>query len=579
MNEVTRLGIAAAIVIAGALMVLFVPVNSTYIIVPVFLITAYVLLPRDMLRNPRILLWLFFFTVSLILIGVNLNTNGVMIESLSKNSTITNLVPGQIIYKLNDVPVQKGFEQNSYYGTVKLETNKGTVFENVNGTLGIQTTDVPSSNLKFGLDLKGGVRAIIEPNQSDNQTIVQIISTLQTRINIYGLRESIFRPIYQEGKGYVEISIAGGSTDELRNLLENQGKFESKITFFAKPTGIRLDKNYPFTLSNNSIIVGNKTVPVGSSFELAGIPLKVESVTSDRVNLTATVFSGADIKTVYYDPQRSQMSRQSDGSYRWSFAIQLSQEGAQKFAWVTNNLDIVPGRAMLSSNIDLFLDNNLVDSLTISSSLKGKAETEISISGASPTIDAGSKARAQLQSILRSGALPTSVKIVQIEAISPTLGVSFLKNAVFAGVAALLGVITVVTLRYRKPKIVLPMIIISASEVIIILGAATVINWTIDLPAIAGIIATIGTGIDSQIMIIDQAMRGEEANLTLREKLARAFFIVFGAGGVVIAAMIPLAYIIYQMRGFAITTMIGVIIGIAIVRPAYGAIVQRIIKE
>ena len=123
------------------------------------------------------------------------------------------------------------------------------------------------------------------------------------------------------------------------------------------------------------------------------------------------------------------------------------------------------------------------------------------------------------------------------------------------------------------------MIIISASEVLIILGIAAMINWTIDLPAIAGIIATIGTGIDSQIIIIDQALRGEEKTATLKEKLGRAFFVVFGSGGTVIAAMIPIALIVYAFRGFAITTIIGVLVGIMIVRPAYGVIVQKIVKE
>ena len=125
----------------------------------------------------------------------------------------------------------------------------------------------------------------------------------------------------------------------------------------------------------------------------------------------------------------------------------------------------------------------------------------------------------------------------------------------------------------------LPMIIISSSEILIILGIASMIGWTIDLPAIAGIIATIGSGINSQIMIIDQALRGEQAT-TMKEKLKNAFFTIFGAGGTVIAAMIPLMIIGFGLlRGFAITTIIGVLVGILVVRPAFGEIVKRIVKE
>jgi preprotein translocase subunit SecD len=106
------------------------------------------------------------------------------------------------------------------------------------------------------------------------------------------------------------------------------------------------------------------------------------------------------------------------------------------------------------------------------------------------------------------------------------------------------------------------------------------IGWTIDLAAIAGIIATIGTGIDSQIIILDETLTGESRNLSLREKIKKAFFIVFGAGGTIIAAMFPLMILGFGLlRGFAITTIIGVLAGILIARPAYGAIVEKLEKD
>ncbi len=575
---------AAVVLVLAAIAVFFVPVNSTWIILPAVIIAFYFVLPRDMLKNVRVMLWVACIVISLALIGFNFNAHGYAVESVSKNSSLTNIVAGEIIYKINDVTVQKGFEEQPYFGTIKIETSKGTKFAQANGTLGIKTSEASSNNLQFGLDLKGGVRAVIEPNSTDNETIEQVLSTLETRINIYGLRESVFRPIYHEGKGFIEISIAGGNPEELRALLENQGKFESEIPLLLRTTNgegsLKLDKAYAFTVNNNSVTINGKEINVGESVDIAGVLLKIEGVSQSRANMTATVFNGNDIRTVFYDPQRSRIEIQPDGSYRWSFAIQLSPEGANKFAWVTSNLDVIPGQAILSSPILLYLDDGLMDSLTIASNLKGKSETEISISGSGISITDASKNRAQLQAVLRSGALPTEVKIVQVDNISPTLGSGFLKSALLAGFAALVGVVCVVWLRYRKTKIVLPMIIISTSEVLIILGVASTIGWTIDLPAIAGIIATIGSGINSQIMIIDQALRGEDQTMTLREKLKNAFFTIFGSAGTVVAAMLPLMVVGFGLlRGFAITTIIGVLVGIAIVRPAYGELVKRIIKE
>ena len=109
---------------------------------------------------------------------------------------------------------------------------------------------------------------------------------------------------------------------------------------------------------------------------------------------------------------------------------------------------------------------------------------------------------------------------------------------------------------------------------------SVVINWTIDLAAIAGIIAAVGTGIDSQIVIIDQTLRGEAKLESMKEKLKRAFFVIFGSAGTVIAAMLPLMILGFGLlRGFAITTIMGVLIGVFIARPAYGEIVKKIVKE
>lgn len=569
--------IALAATIAGAV---YLPSTLVLLLGSVAMFLA--IAPKDMLKNVRMLVWIAFILLSIALISFDLNARGYSVVSIEKNSTLTNLAAGEVIYEINDVPVTSDMLAQQYFGTIKLDTNKGQKFANVNGTLGLEAVKVPSSRLSFGLDIKGGVRAVLEANDTKNTTLDQIISTLQTRINIYGLREAVFRPMYSDGRGFVEISIAGGNREELRALLERQGNFEAKITITPKVIGgvgsLRLDKAYAFSVRNDSITIDSKVVREKETFGLAGIPFVLDTVLPDRMNMTATVFNSEDVKTVFFDPQRSRIELEQ-GGYRWSFVIQLSQEGAQKFAWVTSNLEAVPG-GYLSAPIVLYLDNNLVDSLSIASTLKGKAETEIQISGSSDTREKAIKERAQLQSILRSGALPTSVEIVQLDTVSPTLGSSFLVSAAFAGFVALVGVIAVVGSRYRRPKIVLPMIIISSSEILIILGIASIIGWTIDLPAIAGIIATIGSGINSQIMIIDQALRGEEAAATLKEKLKSAFFVIFGAGGTVIAAMIPLMIIGFGLlRGFAITTIIGVLVGILIARPAFGEIVKKIVKD
>lgn len=528
-----------------------------------------------MMRNIRIIVLAVFIVFSLIAIAPNPDPKGFIVTHVFENYSSFGITNGEIVYKINDVEATEQFMLASYSGIVKIDTNKGSKIGRANGTLGLEFEKVPHSNIKFGLDIKGGVHAIVEPNTTDPAEVEQIVSTLETRINVFGLRESVFRTIKAENEIFIEVSIAGGSRQELQELLETEGKFEAKIPLILKKGTISLDKEYQLIKNNDSIKIDGKSVRIGESFILSEIDFALNGFSGDAVNVTALVFSSKDIKTVYFDPQRSTMQPSDDG-YRWSFGVQLSPEGASKFSYVTKNLGVVPG-GYLDSQIYLYLDNELIDSLNIDASLKGRVQTEISVSGSSPDFQQAVNARSKLQSILRSGALPASINVVQLDTVSPSLGSDFIASTMLAAVVAIIGVVLVVTIRYRKIKLVLPMVFISLSEVLIILGVATSIGWTIDIAAIAGIIAAIGTGIDSQIIILDQAIHGESEERSLKQKMAKAFFIIFGSGGTVIGAMLPLFVVGFgTLRGFALVTIIGVLVGILITRPAYGVVVEKL---
>ncbi|HDI02877.1 MAG TPA: hypothetical protein ENF95_01955 [Candidatus Aenigmarchaeota archaeon] len=218
-----------------------------------------------------------------------------------------------------------------------------------------------------------------------------------------------------------------------------------------------------------------------------------------------------------------------------------------------------------------------MDSLRISASLAGKAYSTPVITGGGSTREDALRNMRRLQSILSSGALPVKLNAVRIDTISPSLGSQFVRSVMIAALAALIAVSMVVFIRYRNWKIVGPIILTSVSEIIIILGVASLIKWTIDLASIAGIIASVGTGVDHQIIITDEIALGRERVFSIKEKIKRAFFIIFGTASTTIAAMVPLGVIgIGIMRGFAVTTVIGVLVGIFITRPTYGKIIEKL---
>ncbi len=440
------------------------------------------------------------------------------------------------------------------------------------GTTGLST------NIKKGLDLEGGVRALLEAEDTD--LIDQAIVTLNVRVNTLGLTETKITPI---GDKYIQVEMAGLSEDDIREVLEQQGMFEAKIKRHADiedgSATLEFGNGYDMGISNDTITIDDEAYSINDTFNLEDIEFQYTNITDDEVELTAKVYGGEDINKVFNDAERTRVETLQSGGYRFSFQIMVTSEASERFAKITENIpvDFSAEGGYLKENIDLYLDGRLVDSLRIGSSLKGSTESTITISGPAETQEEAVENMKNLQAILESGALPTELNIVKIDRISPTLGQEFTRSAIMAVVFAILAVAGLIYARYKDIRITIPIIITSLSEVLIILGVAARIHWTIDLAAIAGIIAAVGTGIDDQIIITDESTRKEKKLTSLKAKLANAFFIIFTAAATTIIAMIPLLFVgAGGLKGFALTTIIGVLIGILITRPAFGRIIKEI---
>jgi preprotein translocase subunit SecD len=102
-----------------------------------------------------------------------------------------------------------------------------------------------------------------------------------------------------------------------------------------------------------------------------------------------------------------------------------------------------------------------------------------------------------------------------------------------------------------------------------------------DMASIAGIIAAVGTGVNDQILITDEVLRGQgEKFATWKEKFKRAFSIILAAYLTLIAAMLPLWNAgAGLVRGFAVTTIIGVTIGVFITRPAFASMIESLLEK
>ena len=480
--------------------------------------------------------------------SLNITTNKTLNKTLSINSTIndsklnltnknnkTNIT--NITNRASDSTILS--KTNRLKLTIVTKDASFIVFSD--SAPSINVDNIKTTRIKTGLDLSGGARALVKAqNKSLTQSeLNDLVAVTSNRLNQFGISDVSVKPVSDlSGNNYMLIEIAGATPSDLEQLVSQQGKFEAKI--------------------------GNDTLFVGGKQDITYV-----ARTGDQ--------SGIYSCGAY------------NGGYvcNFRFAITLSDTAAKRHATITSKLGInATNPEYLEKQLDLYLDDKLVESLYIGKELKGSETTQIAISGSGVGRDqqeAYNEATAnmkQLQTVLITGSLPFKLEIVKIDSISPVLGKEFTNNMLLLGLIVFIGVALTVFIRYRKIKITLGMILTMFSEAFITLAIAALISWNLDAPGIAGIIAGIGTGVDDQIVIIDEALTGKEDTRSLKEKIKSAFFIIFTAFFLTVAAMLPLFWAgAGMLKGFALTTIIGVSIGVFITRPAFSDLVSLIVKE
>jgi len=140
----------------------------------------------------------------------------------------------------------------------------------------------------------------------------------------------------------------------------------------------------------------------------------------------------------------------------------------------------------------------------------------------------------------------------------------------------------VVYARYTDTRVALPMIVTAVAEVVILLGFAALIRMPLDLSHVAGFIAVVGTGVDDLVIIADEVMdEGDvSSERVFQSRFRKAFWVIGAAAATTVVALSPLAVLsLGDLKGFAIITILGVLIGVLITRPAYGDILRRLLTD
>lgn len=497
-------------------------------------------------------IWLLIFVLVLSFLSIfglppKFLDEGIIVRSVEKNSTAqeNGLSQGMIIKSINAQEIKNKEDYSKAINSIVFQnktkitiaTDSGEFVFLTDKAPEITVENIPKTKIRTGLDLSGGARALVKPEISlSSSEINDLIAVTSNRLNVFGISDVTVKPVSDlAGTNFMLVEVAGATPLDLQELVAKQGKFEAKI--------------------------GNDTVFIGGKKDIASVCRNDASC------------SGIE----------SCFAVQGGEACRFRFVIYLSEEAAEKHANITSGLGInttEQGR-YLDKKLDLYLDDKLVDSLLISEDLKGRVTTQIQIQGSGSgatrqdAISSAQESMKKLQTVLITGSLPYKLEIVKLDTISPVLGKEFTRNIMFLALIVFIAVSIVLFIKYRKIKITSSVILTMFSEVFITLAIAALIRWNLDAPSIAGIIAGMGTGVNDQIVIIDESV--SSVQISIKEKIKRALFIIVGAFFTIIAAMLPLFWAgAGLLRGFALTTIIGVSVGILITRPAFADIMKKI---
>ena len=224
----------------------------------------------------------------------------------------------------------------------------------------------------------------------------------------------------------------------------------------------------------------------------------------------------------------------------------LDRYGAQKFGKVTTN--------NIGKKLAIVLDNKIISSPVIREAITGGSGV---ISG-----NFNFQEVTDLALLLRSGALPTPINIVEERTVGPDLG----KDSIISGtISLIIGFILVVLYMFYKYRLFGLIANISLiSNLLMLLGVLTLLEATLTLPGIAGIILTVGMAVDANVLIFErirEELRTEKSVIHAFDMgYNRAKITVLDANLTTLLATVILFFFgSGPVKGFAVTLGIGIL--------------------
>lgn len=401
----------------------------------------------------------------------------------------------------------------------------------------------------LGLDLRGGVMILFEADKeelsrlSDKErarAIPQIVDTIRFRVNASGLAET---NVTQAGADRVWVEIpcpaVGPCTEpeQVRDLIERRGFLEFKKVLKAGEPGEELTTSSPF-----------------------------EEVVYDRGGRPHLVPSEPLLTGSAIESARAQAAPLG-GRGPYVVILTFTDEGAKRFAQL-----LTDGTLKGGDQLAIILDDQVESApritgpeepnSIITAARKGWREIKdgTEITGL-PNLQEASN----LAIVLRSGNLPVRIHAVFQDEIGPSLGADSIRQGIIATIVAGILVLAFMLFYYRLAGLIADLTILL--NLLMLMAVMMLLNATWTLPGIAGLILTVGMGLDSNVLIFERVREELRAGKTVRAAIdlgyERALLTIIDSHvTTLITALILFTFGTGPIKGFATTLSIGIIINL-----------------
>ncbi|MBQ3933678.1 MAG: protein translocase subunit SecD, partial [Elusimicrobiaceae bacterium] len=256
--------------------------------------------------------------------------------------------------------------------------------------------------------------------------------------------------------------------------------------------------------------------------------------------LTDTVsVSGADLED----------ARVTAGEYGYpAVSFQFNSDGAKKFGNLTG--------ANIGKQLAIVLDNTVQSAPNIQSRISAQGQ----ITGQFKMEEAR-----QLAIVLRAGALPAPVSIIEKRVIGPGLGEDSIKSGLTASAIGFIFIVLFMTIYYRAGGFIASIALVL--NLIFLVALMAYFSATLTLPGIAGIILSLAMAVDANVLILERMReekdKGQTLPLVIKEGYDKAWSAIFDSNLTTwIASILLFQFGTGPVKGFALTLTLGLFVGV-----------------